>query len=153
MRRHEREISDPAEIMAIMKAADVCRIAFRGDDYPYLAPVCFGFNEKSIYFHSSLKGKKIDLIKADNRVCFEVESEVSIVPGDPACKWTVEYRSVIGYGRAYFVEGRKEKIRALNIIMERYSGKTDHVYNDSVVDITGVIRVDIDSMTGKRSKD
>ncbi len=152
MRRHEQEIKDPIELKALMDGARVCRVAFNGSDYPYIVPVCFGRVGESIYFHSAKEGEKIDRIKADNRVCFEMESDVEIVPGSSPCKWSMRFKSVIGFGKANPVTEPSEKIMGLNAIMEHYSGVNNNEYKESVVDITEIIRIDIDHVTGKISK-
>lgn len=153
MRRHEQEIIDPVELEALMDGAIVCRLAFNGSDYPYIVPVCFGRIGNSLYFHSAREGEKIERIKADNRICFEMESGVETIPGESACKWSMRFKSVIGFGNATIVTDTSEKIMGLNAIMEHYSGINDHDYQDSVVDITEIIRIDIDHVTGKRSKE
>jgi hypothetical protein len=153
LRRLEQEITEPLELERIISSARVCRIAFKGEEYPYVIPVCFGYRDRSVYFHSSKEGKKIDRINADNRVCFELESGIEIIAGESPCKWTVKYTSVIGYGKAHFVNDFEEKIAGLNAIMEHYDPDSERQYNRSIVDITRVIRIDIERMTGKRSRD
>lgn len=46
MRRHDREITDKNEILEIMNLCDVCRLAFKDGDYPYILPLNFGIEEK-----------------------------------------------------------------------------------------------------------
>ena len=52
----------------------ICRIAFRGDDYPYLAPFQYAYLDGTLYFHFTRYGKKITLIEQDNRVAVEIET-------------------------------------------------------------------------------
>jgi nitroimidazol reductase NimA-like FMN-containing flavoprotein (pyridoxamine 5'-phosphate oxidase superfamily) len=52
----------------------ICRIAFRGDDYPYLAPFQYAYLDGNLYFHFTRYGKKIALIEQDNRVAVEIET-------------------------------------------------------------------------------
>jgi nitroimidazol reductase NimA-like FMN-containing flavoprotein (pyridoxamine 5'-phosphate oxidase superfamily) len=52
----------------------ICRIAFRGDDYPYLAPFQYAYVNGNLYFHFTRYGKKITLIEQDNRVAVEIET-------------------------------------------------------------------------------
>ena len=76
---------------------------------------------------------------------------MEIVRGDSACDWGARYRSVIGAGRARFLEDRKEKEEALDIIMRKYSGAGEYAYSPAKVDAITVIRVDIETMCGKKS--
>jgi hypothetical protein len=153
MRQHDREITDRAAIESILEEALVLRIGLVDNDTPYVLPVCFGYRDNCLYIHSAQAGRKIDILKKNNRVCFETEVGVEVVPGDPACKWTVRYRSVIGMGTARIVEDPQEKIKALDIIMEHYSGRTGHEYHEAVLGIAAVIRIDVTEMTGKKSKE
>ena len=77
MRRKDREITDFNEIIEIIKKCDVCRIAMNDGDFPYMVPLNFGLDiqdgQAYLYFHAALEGKKLDLLKKDNRVTFEMD--------------------------------------------------------------------------------
>ena len=77
MRRKDREITDIAEIIGVMKKCDVCRLGLNDNGYPYILPLNFGMEvngEKiTLYFHSALEGHKVGLIQADNRASFEMD--------------------------------------------------------------------------------
>ena len=73
MRRNEREITDPKIIEEIIHQATICRIALYDADYPYIVPLNYGYESGALYFHSAKEGKKIDLIRKNSRVCFEIE--------------------------------------------------------------------------------
>ena len=152
MRRRQQEITDPHELESILHEARVCRIGLVDGTVPYLVPVCYGYGNQCLYVHSAREGKKLDIIRKNNNVCFEVDIDVDVVSADDACKWTVKYRSVIGYGKAYLVDDPTEKVTALNSIMEHYSGHDRHDYQEQLVNLAAIIRIEIESMTGKRSK-
>jgi nitroimidazol reductase NimA-like FMN-containing flavoprotein (pyridoxamine 5'-phosphate oxidase superfamily) len=119
---------------------------------PYIVPVCFGHADGCIYFHCAAEGKKIDIIRENNNVCFEVEVDVELVPGDSACRYTMKFKSVIGFGKAHIVEDPGEKKKGLDIIMEHYSGSSHHEYAEQGFRLATIVRIDIDTMTGKWSK-
>lgn len=152
MRKKDREIRDPEEILDILARASVCRIGLCDGDLPYVVPVCFGHRDGGIYIHSSSEGKKIDIIRQNNNVCFEVEVDVELVTAESACRYTMKFKSVIGFGKAHIVEDPDEKKKGLDIIMEHYSGSADHEYTEKGFDLATIIRIDIQRMTGKRSK-
>jgi nitroimidazol reductase NimA-like FMN-containing flavoprotein (pyridoxamine 5'-phosphate oxidase superfamily) len=52
----------------------ICRIAFRGGDYPYIAPFQYAYIDGVLYFHFTRYGKKMELIEQDNRVAVEIET-------------------------------------------------------------------------------
>jgi nitroimidazol reductase NimA-like FMN-containing flavoprotein (pyridoxamine 5'-phosphate oxidase superfamily) len=150
MRKKEKEIAEKSAIEAIITKSLVCRIALSDDNFPYIVPLCFGYKDKVLYFHGSQKGKKIDIIKKNPKVCFEFDTNTKIVKAEDACRWTMRYQSVIGFGKAVFLEDTEEKRKALDIIMSQYSDGTFE-YNDSILKKTFVIKVEIESMTGKQS--
>ncbi len=71
----------------------------------------------------------MEIIRKNNKVCFEVDVDVEPVPGEPACKWTIRYKSVIGFGTASIIEDHQEKIDALDVIMKHYSGRDSTTTN------------------------
>jgi uncharacterized protein len=152
MRRHKQEITDLAVLESILNKALICRLGLCEDGMPYVVPVCFGYEDNCIYVHSAGEGKKLEIIKRNNNVCFEAEAEAEIIPGEDACKWSVHYLSVIGFGKARVVDDYEDKIRGLNAIMKHYSGLSEHLYNEKATDLATIIKIEIESMTGKRSK-
>jgi nitroimidazol reductase NimA-like FMN-containing flavoprotein (pyridoxamine 5'-phosphate oxidase superfamily) len=118
MRRRDREITSRDEIDAVIRAAEVCRIAFADHNEPYVVPVSFGYDGETLYIHTARTGRKLDFIAANNRVCFELEANVSIQSDEhDACAWTFEFESVIGYGTITELETPDDKARGLNQIM------------------------------------
>lgn len=152
MRRKDREVTDKKEIESIINRCDVCRIALCENNSPYVVPVCFGYRDNRLYFHSASNGRKIDIIKKNNRVCFEFDIHGELIRHENPCDWDVKYNSVIGYGKAFFIDGIKEKTDALNIIAGHYSTDAFEYQINSVENLT-VIRVEIENLTGKKSGD
>jgi len=150
MRREDREITDCLEIESILYNAVICRIGLAVEDEPYIIPLSFGYEDKVIYLHSALEGKKISMLKENPRCCFEVDQCDNIVRGERPCAWGMRYRSVIGFGRACFVEDCEEKKKGLSCIMRHYSDET-YRFSDEDIRNVCVIRIDIDSMTGKKT--
>jgi nitroimidazol reductase NimA-like FMN-containing flavoprotein (pyridoxamine 5'-phosphate oxidase superfamily) len=152
MKRAEKEIRNRVEIDEILKDAQICRIALARDTEPYIVPLFFGYDGARVYFHTANEGKKLDFIAANNRVCFEIERKVTLVPHESeACSWSASYESVIGYGRISEMPRTEDKVYALDQIMLKYSGRKWN-YNQSLLESVKVWCVEIDSLTGKRSK-
>lgn len=149
MRKKDRQINDPKQIQAILQRAQVVRLGLCGDDgWPYVVPMNFGVTENALYVHGSYKGKRIELLGQNNKVCFEVDIDAEVRPAEEPCKWGARFQSVIGYARAELVEG-EEKVQGLNIIMNKYAGR-DFEFSPKVLEVTAVIKLRIESMTGKR---
>jgi uncharacterized protein len=151
MRRKDKEITDRAEIEAILREAQVCRIALAENNQPYIVPVCFGYEPGALYIHSSPEGKKIAMIRANPRVCFELDFCDGIVKAERACSFGMRYRSVIGFGRASILTAPAEKKHGLACIMRQYKGGMQE-FSDEDVKHVAVIRISIESMTGKKKE-
>ena len=150
MRRSEKEITDKLAIEKIINASLVCRLALSDGNQQYIVPLCFGYQDRTLYFHSALEGKKIDILKKNKRTCFEFDVNSEIIKAEKACKWGMKYQSVIGFGKAVLVENIAEKKKALNIIMNHYSDR-DFQFTDKAIKKIAVIKIEIEGMTGKHS--
>ena len=151
MRRSDKEIKDSKAIATIMEKALVCRIALVDDDCPYIVPVNFVMCGNHLYFHSAAEGKKIEILKKNNQVCFEVDDRMEIVRGDYPCSWGTKYLSVIGFGRAFLLDEIEEKKKALNCLMKKYAGRKDFTYQEEALKKVIVVDIRVDTITGKKS--
>ncbi|MBU3803729.1 MAG: pyridoxamine 5'-phosphate oxidase family protein [Candidatus Cellulosilyticum pullistercoris] len=153
MRRKDREITDLNEILSIIKKCDVCRIALFDEAFPYIVPLNFGVEVDKeqivLYFHSAGVGKKIDLIKANKKVAFEMDCEHRLVAGSISCHYTMEYESVCGNGEMTIV-GDEEKVKALKCLMKQYVQADDFEFNDKSVRAVTVLKLTVQTVTGKR---
>ena len=152
MRRKEKEIIDKTEIELIIQSGRVCRIGLCVDDVPYIVPMYYGYRDGCLYFHAALKGKKLDMIKQNNNVCFEIDSESEMVNTGVPCNWKNSYESVIGFGTASLVEDIEDKKRALNVLIDHYAPGTQYEFPLKNVKRTAVIKIEIQEMTGKKSE-
>lgn len=151
MRKSQREIRDRAEIETIIRGSQVCRLGLTDGDEPYIVPLCFGYDGRALYFHCAQEGRKLEILRGNNRVCFEFDIVEGIVEDPQACNWGVRYRSVIGFGTARLVEEPDDKLRALAIIMKQYSQEA-FAFPDDAVARTAVVKVTIETISGKRGK-
>ena len=149
MRKADREIRDRAAVWAIMAEALVCRIGLSDDRAPYVVPMNFGLGENCLYLHCAKEGRKLDILRKNDRVCFEMDLLREIRKGLQACGWGARYDSVIGIGRAVFVADPAEKRAALDRIMDHYGAEGPFFYPDETLAQTVVIRIDIESISGK----
>lgn len=148
MRRKDRQITDPEQIKGILKKATVCRLGLVDGGEVYIVPVNYGYENDCLYFHSALKGRKVDIMLKNNKVGFEVEGDYQIGKTEKS-KCSVKYQCVIGKGTAYFVEDDDEKVRGLNAIIRQCAPNTFEFSRDRL-STTLVVRIDIESMTGKQ---
>ena len=151
MRRKEREITDRVAIEEIIRQSFVCRLAMSEDNIPYIVPLCFGYKDNTLYFHTAREGKKLRILDKNNRVCFEFDILHEVMRPKEPCKWGMRYVSVIGFGKTSLIEDFESKRRALDIIMEHYAGKS-FVYKEEAIHNAVIIQVEIELMTGKKSR-
>jgi len=149
MRRKDREIKEPAEIEAILRSGHLMHIALVDGDMPFLVPVFYGYDGHALYFHSAKTGTKIKILKQNNNICFEISEYQGILTSDIACDFEAKHRTVIGIGKATFVEDEREKKKALDMIVAQFSNKTFD-YPERNYQHTTVIRIDIDTIKGKK---
>jgi nitroimidazol reductase NimA-like FMN-containing flavoprotein (pyridoxamine 5'-phosphate oxidase superfamily) len=150
MRRKEREITEKGRIEEILRRSVVCRLAMSVDDQPYLVPLCFGYKDGNLYFHCAREGMKVDMLNKNNKVCFECDIDHEVVRSDTACEWAMKGLSVIGLGRAYLLDSPEAKREALDLIMEHYGGEEPFFYKEKGFHKSLIIKVEIESMTGKK---
>ena len=152
MRRSDKEITDLDTIHGIVRGCEVCRLGLAVDGEPYVVPISFGFDGEAVYFHTAKSGRKIDMMTANPRACVQFERNVELVTNDDdACAWTFSFESVIGFGSVTELVRDRDKIHALNRIMQHYSDR-EWSYGEQSMSSTRVWRVDLDILTGKRSE-
>jgi len=119
--------------------------------YPMVKPLNFAYYDGKIYFHTAQEGEKIEDIRRDSRVCFEVDLPIAYVRGyENPCNAEYLYRSVIIRGRAHIIADSQEKIFALQKLMEKYQPEGGYGdFQEEKLAITGIVRIDIEAMTGK----
>jgi uncharacterized protein len=115
--------SNAQQIEAVFKKALVCRLALSTNDHPYLVPVCFGYDQERLFFHSGPGGKKLNMLAVNSQVCFELETDVGVVHNNSPCRFSMRYRSVIGYGQACLLMDEPEKRYGLDQIIRQYGGE------------------------------
>ena len=152
MRRKDRAITETTEFDSIFKEANVCRVAFNDDEVPYIVAMNFGYaaDRNALYFHCATKGKKIDLLNRNNRVAFQLDCSHRLIPGEQACDFSWEFRSIIGKGRIAIVTDEAERRFGLDCIMQQYSNRKDFEYDLKLLKQTTILKLQILEKTGKK---
>ena len=152
MRRKDREITDFDASLQIIRACDSWVLGLNDDGFPYLVPMNFGMDIEEgqlyLYFHCANEGKKLDLIRKDNRVTFEMDCEHNFILYEERMSCTMGFASVIGHGTISFVP-EEEKLDALKILMRQYHAE-DFRFNTDMVPATTVLRLKVSDVIGKR---
>jgi nitroimidazol reductase NimA-like FMN-containing flavoprotein (pyridoxamine 5'-phosphate oxidase superfamily) len=157
VRRREKEVRDLAVALDVLAQGEVMRLAMiAADGAPYVVPLSFAVLPPAadaplrLLVHAAREGRKIDALRADPRVCFEVTAEATLVPAEKVCAIGVAFRTVIGDGRVRFLEDPAEKARALSAIGSRYARREATVSPDEARNVT-VIEIAVESWSCKVS--
>jgi uncharacterized protein len=153
MRRKDREVTDIVTIEEIIRKSDVCRIALADNNVPYIVTMNFGYTTKPqprFYFHCASQGKKLDMIRKNNFVCFAMDTGHEIYTGASGCDWGMKFNSIVGYGKISVITEEKEKRVGLNCIMNHYGAEKEYIYDEEVLERTVVLRLDVEELTGKK---
>ncbi len=150
MRRKEKEVTDQRIISELLADASVCRLAMVDQGEPYIVPVNFGVSGGALYVHSAPAGRKMDALRRNPRVCFEIEGTVVITHHPQACHCGAKARSIIGYGRVEILTDEEEKRRGLDIIMAHYGKAGPTNYEAEHVARMVILRIPIESMACKQ---
>ena len=152
MTKRELQITDEAQIRAILDTAKVLHLGLAVDNEPYVVPMNYGYTMEDgklvLYLHSAMRGRKLDMIRANPKVFFELECDQIPFEGDKPCQYGLSYSSVMGRGTAQIVEDVPEKMKAMTALMKTQTQK-DFEFNDRLVSIVAVIRIDVAEYTAK----
>jgi len=152
MTKRERQITDEGQIMQILDTAKVLHLGLAVDNEPYVVPMNYGYTTEDgkliIYLHSALRGKKLDMIRANPKVFVELDCDLTPFEGDKPCQYGLSYSSVMGRGTARIVEDVEEKKKAMSILMKTQTGR-DFTFDEKLVGIVAVIRIDVSEYTAK----
>ena len=127
MRRTEREITDLNKIKEIIENNQCCRLGFID--------------------HGAKVGKKIDLIKQNNHVGFEIDNN-QLVEGKTSCQYSMKYQSIIGNGHIELIEDNEEKKLGLQLIMKNVAHQ-NVTFNDQMVSSVAVMKLTVDTLSCK----
>lgn len=157
MRRAKQEVNDRATLLGWLDASAVGRLAtIDAAGYPLVTPISFVQKDGVIYVHSAPVGEKLDNLRRDTRVGFEIDRQYAITPErERGCQTSAFYESIIVRGRARILDDsddadRTEKREALRLFVAKYSPKVVDAPLDDVPG-TAVVRIDVESLTGKEN--
>ena len=153
MTKRELQVTDEKQIRAILDEAKVLHLGLCVDNEPYVVPMNYGYTMENgkltLYLHSAVRGKKLDMIRANAKVFFEMDCDRVPFEGEKPCQYGLAYSSIMGCGTATIVEDVNEKMQAMTALMKTQTQK-DFEFNDRLVSIVAVIRIDVAEYTAKK---
>ena len=153
MTKRERQVTDEKQILQILDTAMVLHLGLAVNNEPYVVPLNYGYTMEdgklTLYMHSALQGKKLDMIRENPNVFFEIDCDMEpFGEGDIPCQYGMVYSSIMGKGKATLVEDVEEKMHAMTVLMKTQTQK-DFQFNERLVSIVAVIRIDVAEYTAK----
>ena len=152
MTKRERQVTDPQQIKEILDTAQVVHLGLCVNNEPYVVPMNYGYTMEegklTLYLHSAVRGKKLDMIRTNPKVFFEMDCDRKPFEGNLPCQYGLSYSSLMGRGTASIVEDVEEKKKAMSILMKTQTDK-DFSFEDRLVSIVTVIRIDAAEYTAK----
>lgn len=150
MRRKRQQLSE-TECIEILEKATSGILALLGDgDYPYAVPISYVYAEGKLFFHSALKGHKVDAIRNCDKASFCVIDKDEI-HGE---EYTTYFRSVIAFGRVHILEDDEKRMIAAEMLGNRYNPDDEEALRKEIAKSFNhmlVISLDIEHMTGKEA--
>ena len=151
--KREREVTDINEIKEILDKSMIVHVGMVDEGEPYVVPMNYGYTlengELCIYLHGATVGRKIDIIKKNPKVFFEMECDVTPFEGKVACQYGTTYASVMGRGTAVVLDKAEDKIDGLARFMKTQTGK-DFTFDERMVSIVSVIKITAREFTAKK---
>ena len=152
MTKRERQVTDPDQILHILDTAKVLHLGMAVDNEPYVVPMSSGYTMEEgklvIYLHSATQGKKLDMLRKNPNVFFEIDCDLMPFEGRVPCQYGLVYSSIMGWGNARILENVEEKKHAMSVLMKTQTGK-EFTFEDRLVSIVAVIRIDVAEYTAK----
>lgn len=149
MRRKEKAITDKKFLEAILREAQVCRLGLTDGDEAYIVPVNYAYHEGVIWIHSAPEGRKMELLRHDGKVTFEIEGDSSVVRDAVPCRWTTRYRSVMGRGNVTIHDDEATKREGMNLILQKYGFTGRPRYGKKDLEGMVVLKLKVEKLTGK----
>jgi hypothetical protein len=145
-------------IKSLLHRGEIAHIASHWDLQPFLNPTTYYYDEAGhrLIFHSNIAGRIRANIERHPEVCVEVSEFGKLLPSNIALEFSLQYRSVIVYGKVRIIEDENEKRDVLHKLIHKYFGdmQIDKDYRsatDKELKRTSVYEIQIDSWSGKEN--
>ena len=160
MRRTNRQITDPAEVRALVERCHTVRVGAVDEDGVFVVPLSFGYEwvggRLVLYLHSASEGRKAEAFSRGPRVAIEMDVELGVITGDYACAYSFSYQSIMGSGLISPVANVDEKRRALELIMRHMAPDApcgpsgEFSFPGDAVERVAIFRIDVDELAAKQ---
>lgn len=152
-RKPDRAAYDAAEVFAILDAGVLCHVGHVLDGQPFVTPTTYWREGRKLYWHGSAASRMIKAQASGLPVCLTVSHVDGLVVARSGISHSMNYRSVMVFGRAREVEGLEAKRRAMGAFIDRlYPGRSTELppAHDNEIKQIGLVEMDIEEASAKR---
>ena len=150
--RRELEVTDREKIVRILDTCQIVHVAMVDAGMPYLVPLNYGYtledDQLVLYMHGGLHGRKIDVMRKNPNVFFEMNCEVEPFDGNMACQYGTSYSSIMGTGVVEILDDVEAKKEGLTLFMKSQTGR-DFEFTDKMVSAVNVMKITVKEFTAK----
>ncbi|HAT54968.1 MAG TPA: flavin-nucleotide-binding protein [Lactobacillus sp.] len=157
MRRSKRAVTDLTKIKTILQQSHIVHTAINTGDFPYVVPTNYGFDmsddgQLALYIHGAPAGRKVDLLKHDNRIGFEIDDGGQLMPtkSTEASHNSWLYHSIIGSGYAQQLTDINDKLYALQRVLVHETGHEWTNIDPHDVEYVNVYQIDVKEYKAKQ---
>ncbi len=143
---------DRETIYAILDAARVCHVGLAEGDQPFVLPMLYARAGDEILLHGAPASRLIGHIAAGRPICISVAILDGLVLAKSAFHHSVNYRSVVLFGRGRLIEDLEEKLAALRRLTEHLApGRWEAARPPNAAELRGtaVVAVRIENASAK----
>ncbi len=140
------------DVNAILDSSEICNIAFNVNGLPQVQPINFGRSGNKIFIHGSLKNRMANALLEQGTVCLSVMHLDSMKLSRSAFHHSVNFRSVVVFGKVRELETSEEKLFGLKAIINHFvPDRWVHCRapNDVELKITKVLEIEIETASAK----
>ena len=152
LRGAKREMNDEETVNNILDAGFLCHVAFQHQGQTMMIPTAYGRKDNALYLHGSTKNFMMNQLLSDQTTCIAVTHLDGIVLARTLFDTSVNYRSVVLFGKAVLVEDENERLTGMKMITENIiKGRWDEVKigNENQLKATMVIKFIIEKASAK----
>ncbi len=151
-RLHQRAHYDRESAYAILDSGVLCHVGYVIDGQPYVTPTAYWREGDRVYWHGSSASRMLRRVKEGVPVCFTVAMLDGLVLARSGFHHSVNYRSLMAFGQAQAVDEDAEKIRSLDVFINRLTpGRAAEIRpaNSQELKATTLLRMKLDEVAVK----
>jgi nitroimidazol reductase NimA-like FMN-containing flavoprotein (pyridoxamine 5'-phosphate oxidase superfamily) len=148
----KRGVYDREAVYRILDEGLVCHVGFVADGKPVVIPTGYGRKDETLYVHGSTASRMFRALGKGAEVCVTVTLVDGLVLARSAFHHSMNYRSVVLFGRATVLEESAAKNEALRVFTEHVApGRWQEIRQPSETELkaTTVLAIPLEEVSAK----